>query len=72
MAIAKVLMFAVSLAVLFGALSVLLIEMIERVARGNASVVQLGIIGVGAIIGAIAGAAQAVVDAIASSREPRQ
>jgi hypothetical protein len=64
MALLKVLALAVVFGMLFGVGSIALLEWIEEAVGRNAPVVQLSLGCAGAILGAIAGAAQAVVDAI--------
>jgi hypothetical protein len=64
MAILKVLIGAVLLGVLFALSSAVLLDWIEKSVGRGAPVVQIALGCVGALLGAIAGAAQAVVDAI--------
>lgn len=70
MAIVKVLISAFVLGLLFAALSLFFLENIERATRGNAAVVQIGLVCVGGILGGIAGGAQAIVDAIEKKSSP--
>jgi hypothetical protein len=67
----KVLVPAVVLGALCALGSMALVEGIERAVGRGALVVQLSVGCAGAVLGAIAGAAQAVVDAIAAGR-PRK
>jgi hypothetical protein len=70
-AIVKVLIPAAVLGALFALGSIAVLEGIERAAGRGALVVQVALGCAGALLGAIAGAAQAVVDAIEEGR-PRQ
>jgi hypothetical protein len=67
MAILKVLALAVAGAVLFAGSAVSIVEGIEKSVGRGSTVVIMGLGCVGALLGAVAGAAQVVVDAI---REP--
>jgi hypothetical protein len=68
MAIVKVLIAAVLLGALFALGSAVLLEWIEKSVGRGAPIVQIALCCTGVILGAIAGAAQAVVDAIRSKR----
>jgi hypothetical protein len=70
MAIFKVLGLAVLLGLVFIAIAVVLLEPIEKAVGRSVLVVQLSLGCAGAIVGAIAGAAQAVVAAIEKKPEP--
>jgi hypothetical protein len=71
MALVKVLGLAVVFGLLFGVGSVAMLDWIEKAVGRGAAVVQLALAGTGALVGAIAGAAQAVVDAIENKPSSR-
>jgi hypothetical protein len=66
MALLKVTVFAVALGVLFGVAGLFLLSGIEKSAGNAAPIVIMGFTGIGLLLGAIAGATQAIVDAINS------
>lgn len=64
MALLKVLALAVAGGVLFAGSGMSIVDGIEKSVGRGSTVVIMGMGGVGAVLGAIAGAAQVVVDAI--------
>jgi hypothetical protein len=68
MASMKVLTAAIGCAILFGGVGMVLLDGIERSVGKSSTVVIMGLACVGLLLGAVVGAAQAVVDAI---RQPK-